>query len=277
MRRSRSTLATWHTTELSYDTPAVRSYSELRMSPTTGSSQRVLRHRIELSQPAHRVRYRDYWGSVVTYFDIQRPHSELTIVASSTVRCAPWSTGSVVTLATLARPETQRALLEYLLPTPLTTIAEPAIDLEVGTDPLERAEALAAIVHDTITYAPGTTTVDTTADEAWARRSGVCQDATHVLCALLRHAGIPARYVSGCFAPHALEVSEAAEGASHAWVEAWVGHWHPLDPTNLFAPSERYITVARGRDYRDVAPLHGIYEGPGRQTMRSSVRIQRVS
>ncbi len=62
-----------------------------------------------------------------------------------------------------------------------------------------------------MTYEFGPTSVRTTAAEAWSLGRGVCQDMAHVMIAMCRTQGIPARYVSG----HLL-----GEGASHAWVEA---------------------------------------------------------
>jgi transglutaminase-like putative cysteine protease len=44
---------------------------------------------------------------------------------------------------------------------------------------------------------PRSTRVDSPIDEAIASGKGVCQDFAHTMIALLRHIGIPARYVSG--------------------------------------------------------------------------------
>ncbi len=52
-------------------------------------------------------------------------------------------------------------------------------------------------------------------------------------------------------------------GATPAWVEAllpdlgWVG----FDPTNDLVASERHVRVAIGRDYFDVPPTRGVYQG----------------
>ena len=39
--------------------------------------------------------------------------------------------------------------------------------------------------------------------------------------------------------------------------------WVDLDPTNNLITNERYITVAWGRDYGDVAPVKGVVMGGG--------------
>jgi transglutaminase-like putative cysteine protease len=115
-------------------------------------------------------------------------------------------------------------------------------------------------VHDSIVYEWGVTGVRTTAAEALAGGRGVCQDYAHIMLAACRIAGLVARYVSG----HLI-----GEGGSHAWVE--VLHPHPTrhdvctaegwDPTHNRRTHAGYLVVATGRDYLDVAPLSGTYEG----------------
>ena len=103
--------------------------------------------------------------------------------------------------------------------------------------------------------------VATTAAEAWAGGVGVCQDYAHCMLALARLCGLSARYVSG----HLL-----GEGGTHAWVEVLVPHPREpeasravaFDPTHVRRAGLRYVTVAVGRDYADVAPTSGTYEGP---------------
>ena len=94
---------------------------------------------------------------------------------------------------------------------------------------------------------------------------------------LLRAAGIPARYVSGYLHP-ALEprIGDTVVGESHAWVEAWVGSWMAVDPTNGAPVGDRHVLVGRGRDYKDVSPVRGVYAGPGGSTLRVVVEITRL-
>ena len=109
-----------------------------------------------------------------------------------------------------------------------------------------------------MTYRFDATTVRTTAGQAWQGRHGVCQDMAHVMIAMCRARGLAARYVSGHL---------VGEGASHAWVEVHdeaTGRPLAYDPTHGRRTDLRYVTVAVGRDYRDVAPTAGHYRsGPG--------------
>ena len=82
-----------------------------------------------------------------------------------------------------------------------------------SSDDLDLAERCCTRVHGLIAYQYGVTTTATTAAEALALGRGVCQDHAHVMIAICRAAGVPARYVSG----HLL-----GEGGTHAWVEVLV-------------------------------------------------------
>jgi transglutaminase-like putative cysteine protease len=114
----------------------------------------------------------------------------------------------------------------------------------------------------TFEYLPGSTEVSSTLQEILDRRVGVCQDFAHVLIALARHLGWPARYVSGYLVPET-----ESEGNSHAWVEIGSadGTWLGLDPTHKSETREWHVAVAIGRDYSDVSPLRGVFvsESPG--------------
>jgi transglutaminase-like putative cysteine protease len=140
-----------------------------------------------------------------------------------------------------------------------------------GATGLELAELVNVRVHDQLRYEGGVTSVATTAAEAWAGGAGVCQDYAHCMLALARLCGLSARYVSG----HLL-----GEGGTHAWVEILVPHpQHPgcvsavaFDPTHVRRAGLRYVTVAVGRDYADVAPTSGTYDGAYEGTLTTSKR-----
>ena len=130
---------------------------------------------------------------------------------------------------------------------------------------LEKAKILCAKVHEHFTYTPGETNVMTTAGEAFAAAKGVCQDYAHVLIALCRMAGIPARYVSGLF---------TGEGASHAWTEIWMdGLWHGVDPTHNCAADEKYLKLCVGRDYADCPIERGVFSGWAEQTQKVFTKV----
>ena len=169
---------------------------------------------------------------------------------------------------------------EYLAPTeqtaPDTGLTVTAAELRADS-PSETIDAVMAWVHDRLEYVPGVTGVQTSAADAARAGRGVCQDFAHLSIALLRAAGVPARYVSGYLHPRAdAEISEHVSGESHAWIEAWSGKWWPFDPTNAIDVGVRHVMVARGRDYSDVPPVKGVYAGNADNTMSVEVLIARV-
>ena len=217
-------------------------------------------------------------------FDLAEPHERLTVRARATVETGQALGDSpVLPWADLrARAGTGR-LLEFLLPTPLTTVAPAAVaaavlDIVHDADPAEAAEEIAARVRAQVRYMAGATQVLTNAQEAWDQGQGVCQDMAHVTVALLRAAGLPARYVSGYLhADPAAEPGQTAVGESHAWVEYWAGSWRPCDPTSGAPVRERHVVVARGRDYSDIPPLKGIYHGAPARAAAVTVEVTRLA
>jgi len=160
--------------------------------------------------------------------------------------------------------------LYYLRTTALTDpdadIRKLAEDAARSDDP---ARALMGLVNAQIAFQPGATTTGVTAAEAYARRAGVCQDHAHITLAAARAAGIPARYVSGY-----LHTGKSDEPASHAWVEIRVGdHWLGIDPANGVIVNERYVRVAAGLDYEDVAPVRGVRLGGAAERLSVHVDV----
>ena len=127
-------------------------------------------------------------------------------------------------------------------------------------------------------YDTTTTSVTTHASEVLRNRTGVCQDFAHAMVVLCRALAIPARYVSGYFFDTTADHRLRGAQASHAWVEVYIDPfgWVGFDPTNNKIADETYIILARGRDYRDVAPISGSYFGAGKNIMRVSVSVDRL-
>jgi transglutaminase-like putative cysteine protease len=233
-------------------------------------NQRLLSHRLEVSQARLRRRTRaDRFGNVVLGISIPKVEEVVDFDVSLFVERL---SGQGPHLET----PTRQALNVYLLPSALTrpdaalraAAAELAHSGEKGSD---LASAVAGWVYRRMSYGFDRTGVHTTAGQALAAGHGVCQDYAHVMLALCRLLGIPARYVSGHL---------VGEGGTHAWVEvlqpvtdqaveilAW-------DPTHDRPTDLRYITVAVGRDYRDVAPVSGTYCAPHRGWLSASRRVR---
>jgi transglutaminase-like putative cysteine protease len=277
-------LGVTHTTTYRYAAPVTSSYNEARLEPRSDRRQTVLSWHLEVTPVARVAHHVDYWGTNVHHFDLQVPHTELTVAAAALVEVGVRRMGpGDATWAVLDDEEVRDRFHELLAPTPVVrptgAIEARAEEIRAGSaTPAAAAEAAVGWVHDNLEYQRGSTVVTTTAEEVLAAGGGVCQDFAHVALALLRAMGIPAWYVSGYLHPHAEpEEGEEVVGESHAWVAAWTGSVWPLDPTSLATVHERHIRVAAGRQYGDVAPFRGVYAGGGGagQALEVSVGITR--
>jgi transglutaminase-like putative cysteine protease len=222
-----------------------------------------------MSQPHSRKRMRvDRFGNVNFEISIDKVESAVDFDVSLIVERLPGQGPHVEAL-------TRQGLETYLQPSALTrpdkALRAAAADIACnGERGSELAIAVGGWVYRWMTYTFDRTGVDTTATQALAARHGVCQDYAHLMLALCRLLGIPARYVSGYL---------VGEGGTHAWVEVL----QPLagdavqiltwDPTHNRPADSRYVTVAVGRDYRDVAPVSGTCCGPHAGRLSTALRV----
>jgi transglutaminase-like putative cysteine protease len=230
-----------------------------------GDQRRRLQSVTVSAEGAQIINRRDGAGNTVTRVRVPLVPAHVEFLLNAVVERAGPVAGAVLPAAALTDPR-------LLQPTRLTA-ADPAIrDLAAAMtsrDGLETAERFCAYVHGALAYAHGMTSIMTTAAEALAGGSGVCQDSAHLMIALCRAAGLPARYVSG----HLL-----GEGGTHSWVEVIVAdpagaRAVALDPCNGRRAGKDYVTVAIGRDYADVAPTSGTYAGTARGTLTAIKRV----
>jgi transglutaminase-like putative cysteine protease len=278
-----SRLQVVHTTEFTYGGPVTASYNEARMTPVSGPGQTVLQASLQIDPHTWRHDHRDYWGSAVTTFEVALPHESLVIVATSLVEVSglPWPR-TPAGWDTVTSPHTQDSLAEFLTDSDSDATRTPddlaalVTEATAGRHPHDAALQVCGLVHDAVEYVPGATAVQSAAAEAWAERKGVCQDMAQLTVGALRHLGIPARYVSGYLHPRrSAALGEVVTGESHAWVEWWVGEWVAFDPTNDVPVTDSHVVLGRGREYRDVAPLRGIYAGSGTDGLDVRVRVSR--
>ncbi len=272
-----------HETGFHYDGEVTASYNEARMLPMSDDRQLVLFSNLEILPISSHHSYTDYWGTRVSSFEVLSPHRELSLAATSLVEVRPREHPEHrLSWETLA-DEIERATeyVEQLGQTPRTQPPAELVELarsmlSKSESPCDTALAICEEIGNRIEYMPGSTSVYTTAREAWDKKKGVCQDITHLAIGALRSIGIPARYVSGYLHPMTdAAIGETIAGESHAWVEWFCGDWRGFDPTNLIDIGDRHVAVGRGRDYNDVPPLRGVYAGPYASKLFVTVEITR--
>lgn len=144
-------------------------------------------------------------------------------------------------------------------------------------NPVKFALNLMTYLNPAITYDVEATTIDTIASEVWSLKSGVCQDYTHIMLGVLRQVNIPARYISGY-----LYVEDdddlVGDTATHAWVEVMIPGfgWIGLDPTKNVEVLENHINLCVGRDFRDISPIEGVYQG-SKHTLEVKVNVEKTT
>ncbi|UUZ87206.1 transglutaminase family protein [Paenibacillus sp. P26] len=178
----------------------------------------------------------------------------------------------------------QSRYIEYLLPTAYTEETEEprayAAKHPFRADGIYAwTRRLSEAIHRDLTYDPEATDVQTKVRDTLQLRRGVCQDYAHLMIALCRSMGLPARYVSGYHFVGDLQGGSADfEQASHAWVEVHIPGtgWLGFDPTNNAEVGWRYVKLGHGRDYKDIVPVKGVYRGAGGQTLEVAVDVRRL-
>ena len=273
-----------HITRFRYK-PAVReSIVEVRMQPRSEANQRCLSFDLNVKPDAVLMQYRDFLGNVVHHFDIAAKHTELNLKAQAMVEVLPPPVPNSKTPATWDQIDAavqSGAYWEMLLPsdfarsTPMLEELARQMKVERKRTPLETLLEINHGIKQTFAYVPNSTAVDSPIDHAISERKGVCQDFAHIMIALVRRLRIPCRYVSGYLFHANGDQARSAEGASHAWAEAFLPGigWTGFDPTNDMLCGDRHIRVAVGRDYAEVPPTRGVYKGGGESELSVSVTV----
>jgi transglutaminase-like putative cysteine protease len=282
-----------HLTRYRYEAPVAANTCTLRLLLRSTDGQSVEESRVDVAPaPVEWNERADIFGNRVVRLRIETPHRELVIQSSARVevdRPAPPAPGLTPAWESVARDATASASLAADSPafalygSRLVGIFEAATEYARESfsprRPIyEAAIELNARIKADFVYDTKATGVTTSPAEAFAKRSGVCQDFAHVMIAGLRGLGLPALYVSGYIrtVPPPGKARLAGGDASHAWVSVWCGQefgWLGLDPTNAMVIGDDHIMIAVGRDYSDAAPVEGVILSSGGQKLDVAVDV----
>ena len=258
----------------------------LCLEPRGDSGQRLLHFEIETRPAGGLSRETDGFGNARHVLDLYQAHRVLEITTRSTVESTtpvalPSHLGGGAWKEIRAFSESF-AGWEFTHPSPLipsTTALSEFVDrhgIKPGNDPLGSLVQLSSTLHRRLRYIPGATTAESSVVDVLRTDQGVCQDFAHVMIAIARSWGIPARYVSGYLHDTDPSGQHVAENATHAWLECrlprlgWVG----FDPTNRSRAGIGHVRIAAGRDYRDVSPTRGIIHGGGEAQLEVDVKVR---
>ena len=162
----------------------------LRCRPMENEIQHLTSYACEVSPKILLHLSQDGFGNLGYTGVIQKPHRFFAVQASGIVqkiegRCTDFHPMyRFPSVRTMPDPGLRAFLheVEERLGTPVRTFQDVCF--------------LMQCLHEHFEYVPGATTTATTAGEAFAGGRGVCQDYAHIMIALCRLSGIPARYVA---------------------------------------------------------------------------------
>jgi transglutaminase-like putative cysteine protease len=250
--------------------------------PIKDDYQTVIKQSLAITGEPNVDNYKDYYGNEVGSFMFADAHSELVIDSKVEVitrsKSLPEDTFPKEEQWTgLQAIRHQVPFIDFLKLEFCEVADEIKRDTQVGQHqqftPFVAAQQLNEYVYKEFRYIKGVTSVETTPDEIWKLKAGVCQDFAHILLVMLRMTGIPARYVSGYICPN--RNGMRGEGATHAWVEAYIPAfgWLGLDPTNNCIVNDLHVRLAVGRNFSDCSPVKGTYKGTSNHTLEVGVSV----
>jgi transglutaminase-like putative cysteine protease len=271
-----------HETRFEYADPVTEVVAEVRLEPLSDAGQTCHSFHLGLRPAAPAVhRYQDGFGNTVHHFNLLSLQGQLRILSAGVVEthspahdlasCRavfPLSLDEGEGLDVLGFLDFRGPVRQTPRLAPLVESLRPRAGAPLAPFVLDVAHYVCAHFE----YAKDVTLASSPVDDLLEHGKGVCQDFTHLMLALLRSFGVPARYVSGyVHRPN-------KESQSHAWCEAWLpgAGWVGIDPTNDRVVDEHFVKVAVGRDFTDVPPNKGIYRGRSQESIRVRVETREL-
>jgi transglutaminase-like putative cysteine protease len=273
-----------HITRYTYPSPVRDSANQIILYPIRDEYQEVIRQEVNITGDPLIDTFIDYYGNEVGTFTKSEPHTTLTISSKLSVstrhRQLP---GNDIfpgqQWEDLRRLSHMVPYIDFLKPEYFEGMPElqAIVRAERAKEdtPYQVALRFCRYVYENFEYVKGVTTVETTMDEIWKLKAGVCQDFAHILTLMLRLVNIPARYVSGYICTSRSGSVMRGEGATHAWAEAYIPDygWLGFDPTNNCVANETHVRLAVGRNFLDCSPVRGVYKGSSAHVLEVAVSV----
>lgn len=270
-----------HLNRFEYEGPACDSFNDARLCPITDPHQHLESFELRLNPKVPIHTYHDFYHNRVDHFEIIEDHPLLDVESIAIVQTTPETRGEIppMPMDALMDPSTPENYFDFLTDSHYVSLEaevwRETIDVlpngvaDIWLDSLK----IGKHIFETFKYIPRSTHAGTRMIESLRARQGVCQDFAHVMLAMCRTQGIPARYVSGYFYNERRKPDEIE--ASHAWVEIFLpGYgWKGYDPTHNRLADTRYLKLAVGRDYADIRPINGSFRGKGTKVLIVQVQV----
>ncbi len=189
-----------HVTKYTYDGPVRDSASQVLLFPIKDEYQELLRQELTITGDPVLDKYKDYYENEVGSFSNAEPHSSLVIDSNIEVITRPRPLPKDQAPADeqwkyLQQIRWEVQYIDFLKQEHFDRLQElldnAGLERAGSGTPLEASEQLRNYVFDNFQYIKGVTSVESTLDEVWKLKAGVCQDFAHILLVLLRQIHIP--------------------------------------------------------------------------------------
>ncbi|MFT7036960.1 MAG: transglutaminase-like putative cysteine protease [Cyclobacteriaceae bacterium] len=285
-----------HITDYIYDNPSALCHNLMYQIPRELPFQQVRTTRHTISpNPSYEVTREDFFENKYLYFSIEQSHKKLTVTSESTVFLSkpnwmlcnpsltqPWEEVYNWLHSTKAFNDIRQYYLESKHVNFIDGLREYTLQsFYPGRPIMEAMIELNTRINQDFEFTSGFTDISTPLEDVFKHKKGVCQDFSHFGLACVRSIGLAGRYISGyieTIAPPGEEKMVGAD-ASHAWMALYIPgqDWVEFDATNNLLVSDQHIRVAVGRDFADVTPLKGIIYSTGKQKMKVTVDVNRMT
>lgn len=251
---------------IKYSEPVKKCYFTIKAVPADDFRQRCISYEVEMSPVTRYSESMDSFGNIQIIGSEGDSHSEYLFTTKGLVETYPVSVSGGINESTIGMYKYPHG---KCIPGEEIKKFAASIESEITAldNNLDKCRAIMQRLYESMSYEKGSTEIETTAEEAFSNRKGVCQDYAHIFICLLRLFNIPARYVCGLI---------VGEGDSHAWVEAACGdNFISFDPTYNQEITDEYIKIGVGRDALDCAINRGVMWGGGNQSQEITVKVDK--